>query len=102
MEQVVNMGLHKKAAILPGVMPVRSVKTLLWMKKNVPGVRIDAGLISRMSNARDAQEEGIALAVEMVQKLRNIVGVRGVHIMPSLWESVTPIIIKQSGLLVSD
>ncbi len=40
MERVVEMGLHEKAAILPGVMPVRSAKTLLWMKEKVPGMRI--------------------------------------------------------------
>ena len=40
MERVVDMGLHEKAAILAGVMPVRSAKTLLWMKEKVPGMRI--------------------------------------------------------------
>jgi methylenetetrahydrofolate reductase (NADPH) len=98
MEKVIDMGLHENAAILPGVMPVRSPKTLLWMKKNIPGVRIHAGFISRMSNARDPQEEGLALAVEMVRELKTMKGVRGVHLMPSLWESVTPTIIKEAGL----
>jgi len=98
MEKVIDMGLHENAAILPGVMPVRSPKTLLWMKKNIPGIRIHAGFISRMSNARDPQEEGLALAVEMIRELKTMKGVRGVHLMPSLWESVTPTIIKEAGL----
>jgi methylenetetrahydrofolate reductase (NADPH) len=98
MEKVIDMGLHEHAAILPGVMPVRSPKTLHWMKKNIPGIRIHAGFISRMSNARDPQEEGQALAVEMIRELKTMKGVRGVHLMPSLWESVTPTIIKEAGL----
>jgi methylenetetrahydrofolate reductase (NADPH) len=98
MEKAIEMGLHEKAAILPGVMPVRSAKSLLWMKKNVPGMRIHAGYISRMSNARDPQEEGVALAVEMIRELKHMKGVRGVHLMPSFWESITPTIIKEAGL----
>jgi len=101
MERVVEMGLHEKAAMLPGVMPVRSVKTLLWMKEKLPGMRIPAEFFSRMSQARDPEEEGITIAVEMIRALKNIRGVRGIHIMPSLWESVTPRIVKEAGLHVA-
>ena len=64
MEAVLELGLHEKAAILPGVMPVRSVKSLLWMKEKVPGMRIPEDYIKRMSQARDPLEEGIALALK--------------------------------------
>jgi methylenetetrahydrofolate reductase (NADPH) len=101
MERVVEMGLDEKAAILPGVMPVRSVKTLLWMKERVPGMRIPDEYVRRLSQARDPQEEGIAVAVELIRVLKNIPGVRGIHIMPSQWESVTPALVKEAGLLVA-
>ncbi len=101
MDRVVEMGLHEQAAILPGVMPVRSVKTLHWMKEKLPGVRIPEEYFTRLGQARDPQEEGIAIAVEMLRALKNIRGVRGVHIMPSLWESVTPILVKEAGLHVA-
>jgi methylenetetrahydrofolate reductase (NADPH) len=100
-ERVVDMGLHEKAAILAGVMPVRSAMMLLRMKEKVPGMRIHDDYIARMSQARDAQEEGIAVAVETIRALKNMRGVRGIHIMPSLWESVTPTIVKEAGLLVA-
>jgi methylenetetrahydrofolate reductase (NADPH) len=101
MERVVEMGLHEKAAILAGVMPVRSVKTLLWMKKRVPGMRIHQEYISRMNHARDPQAEGITVAVETIRALKNMRGVRGIHIMPSLWESATPTILREAGLHVA-
>jgi methylenetetrahydrofolate reductase (NADPH) len=101
MERVVDMGLHEKAAILPGVMPVRSVKTLHWMKEKVPGMRINDSYISRMSQARDPQEEGVTVAVEMLRTLKSMRGVRGIHIMPSLWESITPTLVKEAGLHVA-
>lgn len=101
MERVIEMGLHEKAAILPGIMPVRSAKSLLYMKEKVPGMKIPEEYIKRMSQARDPQEEGITLAVELIRMLKSMRGVRGIHIMPSQWESVIPTIVKEAGLLVS-
>ncbi len=101
MERAIEMGLHEQAALLPGVMPVRSVKTLLWMKEKLPGIRIQDEYISRMSQARDPQEEGIKIAVELIRVLKSMRGVRGIHIMPSLWESITPTIVRESGLHVA-
>jgi methylenetetrahydrofolate reductase (NADPH) len=98
MEKVVELGLHEKCAILVGVMPVKSEKALLHMKKEVPGVRINEEYIARLKNAHDPKEEGIKIAVEMIHTLRKIKGVRGIHLMPVLWESITPIIIKEAGL----
>ncbi len=80
MEKVVEMGLHEKCAILPGVMPVKSEKVLLHMKKEVPGVKINDEYIDRLKEARDPKEEGIKIAVEMIQSLKKIKGVHGIHL----------------------
>jgi methylenetetrahydrofolate reductase (NADPH) len=98
MGRVVEMGLHEKTAILAGVMPVKSAKTLLWMKEEVPGIKIQDKYIQRMQNARDPEQEGVAMAVEMIQTLRAMKGVRGIHVMPSMWESITPTIVKEARL----
>ncbi|TSA16358.1 methylenetetrahydrofolate reductase [bacterium] len=98
MQRVVEMGLHEKTAILAGVLPVKSVKTLLWMKEKVPGVKIHDDYINRMKQARDPEEEGVQMAVEIIQTLRGIKGIRGIHLMPALWESITPTIIKEARL----
>jgi methylenetetrahydrofolate reductase (NADPH) len=98
MERVVAMGLHERAAILAGVLPVRSAKMLLWMKAEVPGVRIKNEYIERMKQASAPEEEGVSMAVEIIRALKNIKGVRGIHLMPALWESITPTIFKQAGL----
>jgi 5,10-methylenetetrahydrofolate reductase len=98
MEKVVEMGLHERCAILPGVMPVKSEKALLHMQKEVPGVRISDEYIRRVKEAADPKEEGVRIAVELIRTLKNIKGVRGVHIMPVLWESITPLIVQEAGL----
>jgi methylenetetrahydrofolate reductase (NADPH) len=98
MEKVVEMGLHEKCAILAGVMPVKSVKALYHMKKEVPGVKINDEYIRRLENASDPKEEGKNVAVEMIRTLRTIHGVRGIHLMPVMWESITPVIVQEAGL----
>jgi methylenetetrahydrofolate reductase (NADPH) len=98
MERVVEMGLHEKVAILAGVMPVKSAKTLLWMKKEVPGVKINDEYVQRMKDARSPDEEGVKMAVEIIRTLRSVQGVRGIHLMPTMWESITPTIVKEAGL----
>jgi methylenetetrahydrofolate reductase (NADPH) len=95
MERVAEMGLHKKAAILAGVLPVKSAKTLRWMKKEVPGVKIRDEYIHRMEHAHDPAEEGVKMAVEIIQALKRISGVRGIHLMPVMWESITPTLVKE-------
>ncbi|MCK9485005.1 MAG: methylenetetrahydrofolate reductase [Candidatus Marinimicrobia bacterium] len=98
MERVVEMGLHEKVAILAGVMPVKSVNTLLRMRADVPGVKINDEYIQRMEKATDPQAEGVKIAVEIIQTVKNLKGIRGVHIMPFLWESIMPTIVKESDL----
>ncbi len=101
MERVVEMGLHEKVSILPGVMPVRSAKALIWMKDKLPGVRIPREYLNRMQQARDPEEEGVRIAVEIVNALKTIRGVKGIHIMPSLWENITARIVEEAGLHVA-
>lgn len=99
MELVVKEGLHKKVYILAGLTPVRSHKALKYMKSEVAGMSIPDELISRMESAEDTKEEGIKICLEMIEKIRGIEGVAGIHLMPIGWESITPVILERAGLL---
>ncbi|MBI2193732.1 MAG: methylenetetrahydrofolate reductase [Planctomycetes bacterium] len=94
-------GLHRKAYFLAGVMPVRSVKTLQFLQKNVPGMRIPPALLDRMTAAEKPEDEGVRLAAELVRELRAIPGIAGVHIMTPQWEKSIPRVIELSGLFPS-
>jgi methylenetetrahydrofolate reductase (NADPH) len=96
---VVKNSLHKKAYILAGLTPVRSARALHYMKNEVAGMSIPDELIKRMESAKDAKEEGINICLEMIEKIKNIEGVSGIHLMPIGWESITPVILERSGLL---
>lgn len=102
MQAVCDQGLHEKAFIIAGVMPVRSVRALEHMQDNVAGVRIAPEYISRMAAKTDKDEamaEGIAIAIEIIQEVRQIPGVAGVHIMPVMWESSIGKVVEGAGLL---
>ena len=99
MEMVVEAGLDKKTYILAGLTPVRSHRALAYMKNNVAGMSIPDKLITRMESAEDPKEEGIKICLEMIEKIKSIEGVSGIHLMPIGWESITPVILERAGLL---
>ena len=99
MELVVKAGLHKKVYILAGLTPVRSARALIYMKNEVAGMSIPDELIKRMESAEEPKEEGIKICLEMIENIKNIDGVSGIHLMPIGWESITPVILERAGLL---
>ncbi len=102
MKRVRENGLHEKTAILAGVMPVKSEKALEYMKKDVPGVVIPDNLVNRMKNAggkKEKKREGVKIASEIIQELQKVIGVKGIHLMPLMWEKITPRLLEESGLI---
>lgn len=99
MEEVRRRGLHKRVYIIAGVLPARSAKALGYMANEVPGMRVPEEYLKRMEAAEDPKEEGVNICVELIRQLREIEGVAGVHIMPVMWESITPTLVERAGLL---
>jgi len=99
MSAVRDEGYDQQVFILAGVMPVRGAKALEYMRDSVPGMSIAEEYIRRMKAASDAKEEGVAICVETIKRLKEIPGVKGVHIMPVMWESITARIVEEAGLL---
>jgi methylenetetrahydrofolate reductase (NADPH) len=99
MKEVVDLGLHEKVHILAGVMPVKSAGQVRYMKNNVAGMLIPDSLVDRMQGASDPKEEGVNFVVELINEVRKIEGIRGVHIMAVEWEEMVPTIVERAGLL---
>jgi methylenetetrahydrofolate reductase (NADPH) len=61
---------------------------------------VPAALIERFKGVekKNQKKEGIKVAVETIQRLKQIKGVRGVHIMAIEWEEAVPEIVQQAGL----
>ena len=101
MGSVVDLGLNDLVHILVGVGPLRSAKAAEWMRKNVPGVVIPDEIVNRLKGVppSDQQAEGKQICVEIIQQVREIVGVCGVHVMAYRQEELVAEIIEESGLL---
>ena len=96
-----DRGLTEKAYILGGVTPLKSAGMAKYMKNKVAGMDIPEELIKRMEGvAKEKQkEEGIKICVETIQKLKEMDGVKGVHIMAIEWEEAVGEIVEKAGLL---
>ncbi|MEM2839308.1 MAG: methylenetetrahydrofolate reductase [Thermoplasmata archaeon] len=102
MAEVRKLGLHERVHILGGVIPSKSLGAVRYMKNKVPGMKVPDSIVSRMKNAKDKnqeKEEGLRICVEMIERLKTIEGVHGVHIMAVMWEEMVPYLVKESGLM---
>jgi methylenetetrahydrofolate reductase (NADPH) len=101
MKQVRDLGLHEKVYILPGVGPLRSDKAAEFMRSKVPGVVIPDAVVERLQKTPKEKkvEEGKKICIEIIQQLREIEGVAGIHVMAYRQEELVVEIVKEAGLL---
>ena len=99
MAAVRQNGLHNEVFILAGVGPLASARSAEWIRSNVPGVHIPDAVIKRLSGADDQKEEGVNICVDMINEIREIDGVRGIHIMAFRQEHRVAEIVERSGVL---
>jgi methylenetetrahydrofolate reductase (NADPH) len=101
MQAVRDLGLIERVFILVGVGPLRSVRAAEWMRTHVPGVVIPDAIIDRLRGVAPAQQrtEGKRICVEIIQAVREIEGVSGVHVMAYRQEELVAEIIEEAGLL---
>lgn len=98
MERVVDQGLNENCAILAGVMPIHSAKTIEYMKMKVPGIKTNEDHFQRLKSSSDPESEGIHIAVETINALQEIKGLRGIHLMPARWLESVSVIVHEAGL----
>ena len=99
MQHVRDLGLTERCFVLVGVGPLASARTAIWIRENVPGVHIPDAIVKRLLGADNQKEEGVKICVEMIQRIREIEGVHGVHVMAYRQEERVPDIISASGVL---
>jgi CO dehydrogenase/acetyl-CoA synthase delta subunit len=94
-----DLGLTEKAYILAGVTPPKSLGMANYMQRFVPGMEVTDAVIKRMRGAKDPRQEGINICVDIIQQVKEIPGVAGVHVMAIEWEEAVPEICERAGLL---
>lgn len=98
LERLEEFGLLDKLYFLVGLGPLPSAQAARRMREKLPGTVIPDGLIRRLEAARDQRLEGTVICAELIQQVREINGVAGVHLMaPGMYREMTDAI-RSAGL----
>ena len=98
---LVRLGITERAPLLVGVAPPRSSRMLEHLHRNIPGVEVDDVTFARMDGLEGdaAKLEGVEIAADLIEQLRLIPGVAGVHLMAPGWETeAVPWLVEHAGL----
>lgn len=100
MKRVRDRGLHEKTYIMCGMTPMKSVGMARYMKNRVPGMDVPDEVVNRLAGVPKEKQaqEGLDICVEAIQRLKEVEGVAGFHIMAIEWEEKVPEIVERSGL----
>ncbi|MCX6326688.1 MAG: methylenetetrahydrofolate reductase C-terminal domain-containing protein [Bacteroidia bacterium] len=103
LEQLDKRDVLKKVFILVGIAPLKSYNIAQYLHTKVPGVSLPENILKRMEKAGEsALEEGVQIALELVDSIKHKQGVNGIHIMTLGWESMVQRIVVESGLAKID
>jgi methylenetetrahydrofolate reductase (NADPH) len=100
LEQLDKRNVLDKVYILVGLAPLKCFKVAEYLHTKVPGVTLPANILSRMEKAGEsAPEEGVQIALELIDSIKRKQGINGIHIMTLGWESVIQRLVIESGLV---
>jgi methylenetetrahydrofolate reductase (NADPH) len=97
LEALDHRNLLQRVNLMAGLTPVRSLKAAHAMSE-VPGIKIPSSVFTRLESAADPKEESVQMTLELIQKIKALPGVHGIHFMAVGWESIVPRLIQESGL----
>ncbi|HEX2965576.1 MAG TPA: methylenetetrahydrofolate reductase [Syntrophorhabdaceae bacterium] len=100
MEMVRDLGVHEKMYIMAGITPYKSIGMANYMKKSVPGMDVPDEHIARLRGVAKEKvaEEGVNICLEIIERVKAIKGVAGIHIMAIEWESIVPEVVQRAKL----
>ena len=87
---------HLNAAILGGVMLLKSAKMARYMNENVAGIFVPESFIREMEEAPDKGQKSVEIAVRLIKALRPLC--QGIHLMPIGWDRLVPKVLDAAGL----
>jgi methylenetetrahydrofolate reductase (NADPH) len=100
LNELAKRNILDKVYILIGITPLKSLRMAEYMHHKVPGVTIPNHILNRLEKAEDGvEEEGVAIALELIEAIKGKEGVNGIHLMAVGWESIVPRIVTEAGLL---
>lgn len=92
-----EMTQHLEVKILAGIIPLKSPGMAEYMNKNVPGIFVPDHIIQRLRNSQDKVKEGLKIAAELINQLKDGKICDGVHIMAIGAEENVPLLLDLCG-----
>jgi methylenetetrahydrofolate reductase (NADPH) len=102
--EVSRRGLHGKVAILAGVLPLSNAREATSLAGKWPNPMIPEAILERMSSKKDEtaqRAEGIAIAVETIERLARVKGLSGFQIRGQGDDDAAIEVIEKSGMGLS-
>ena len=96
MKVLEDAGILEKTFFIIGLGPFASAKSAKWMNKNLFGVDVPEKIITRLEQAPDAKKESKNICQELINKFKEIKGVKGIHLMGHNKEEAIAEIIQES------
>ena len=96
MKVLEDSGILEKTFFIIGLGPFASAKSAKWMNDNLFGVDVPEQIIKRLEQAQDAKEESKNICKELINKFKEIKGVKGIHLMGHNKEEAISDIIQES------
>jgi methylenetetrahydrofolate reductase (NADPH) len=100
MAKVRDLGLDRRCFVLAGVGPIKSMRALERMRHDIPGMYVPDEVARRLAGvpADRVAAEGLAICAEVIQQVRELPGVAGIHVMAVGWEQAVPEILERAGV----
>jgi methylenetetrahydrofolate reductase (NADPH) len=102
LNELAKRNILDKVFVLIGITPLRTQKMANYLNNEVPGVIVPRSILKRMEAAEfsgNAQEEGVQITLELIEKIRSMQGINGFHIMAVGWEEIIPRIVSDAHLI---
>lgn len=80
MEEARRRGLHERVTIMASILPLRDAAHV-DKAIQIPGIIVPEWVKKRLT-MNDSEEEGMQIATDIINKLKKIEGMKGIHIRP--------------------
>lgn len=98
-ERIRALGVLERAKVLVGIVPLRSAAGARGLQAHLPGVRVPEPMLRALDEAGgDAEDVGLELSVGVVEGVRRIDGVAGVHLMGMGRDDLVVRVVEGAGL----
>jgi methylenetetrahydrofolate reductase (NADPH) len=96
-----DLGLLDDVWVLGGVFVPRSARAVRYLRDQVPGIDVPEPVVDRMESLPEDRQwdEGVRLALEIVEQVRAIPGIRGLHLMSIRNEAAIARVVEDARLL---